>query len=467
MLAEKIVETNPTTNEIGCQLTLDDYIHVMYPKENDCGYVALAHKKIKSKKGTVLTKKQIQGKTAEEIYEMALSGELKKEKDAPYDFVQRSYRVSELLKHVEADLDCYTSMNTFYITRRQKTDIRHLNALFVDIDYYNVDGVTKETVLEALAFNISKKLIPQPTFVIDSGRGLYFIWKIEDVPGKFVRANRLYMVIQDYIYNLFKDVGADVNAKDVSRVLRLPSTKNTKADKDVQVIAYSDKALYTLRFFQEYVNVFGEHKTARKTKTVKKTNFSYLFNTYTLHIARMRDLETICRLRNYEMTGLRDQFIYIYYYYNLLVHRDKNIALFNAKEFNAKFSEPLLDSEVRSFIVSAERTAMEKLEGKEAKPGYQYAGYNFKNKTLIEKFKITDEEQKQLKTIISKTEKYDRKNLKRNDKRRNEEGLTKRQQDKQYLIERVKQLSERGYKQREIAEMMEIAKGTVSKYLKL
>jgi len=411
VLPEKIPEENGIVNKkVGCNLTLNDYIHVMYPKADECGYVALAHKQPKKRRNKI-TKKQMKGKTAEEVYMMVLSGEVEKEKDKPYDFVQRSYPVNELLDHAKLSKDCYTSMNTFYIKRRQKSDIRHLNALFVDIDYYNVPGVTKEKVLEVLDFNVKKELIPQPTFIVDSGRGFYFIWKIEDVPGKFVRATRLYMTVQDYIFHLFEDVGADVNARDVSRVLRLPASKNTKVNRQVKVVQYNENALYTLRFFQEYVNVFGEYKVAKKEK--KKPNFVHLYNAYTLHISRMRDIETICRLRNYEMTGLRDQIIYIYYYYNLLVHKDKNIALFNTRELNAKFTEPLLDSEVRSFIVSAERSAEEKLDGQEPKAGYKYAGYNFKNETLIKILKITADEQKQLKTIISTEEKYDRNNKRR------------------------------------------------------
>lgn len=472
LLAEKITLKNEVkSTEIGCQLTLDDYIQVMYPKANECGYVALAHKIPKSQPTKVVLKE----KTAEEVYKLALAGQLK-EKEVPYDFKQRCYTVNELLDHVELDKDCYTSMNTFFIARRRKSDVRHLNALFVDIDYYNVPGVTKETVLETLQFNIDKELIPKPTFIIDSGRGIYFIWKIEDVPGKYVRATNLYMVVQNYIGGLFKDVGADDNAKDVSRVLRLPASTNTKANNKVKVIEYNEEGLYALNFFQEYVNVFEEYSAVPKgekkqlnkgkKKQRKNINIKHLYNTYTLHIARMRDLETLCSLRDYDVMGLRHQFIYIYYYYNFLVHKDKNIALFNTKKLNAKFNEPLEDSEVRSFITSAERSATEKLEGKEAKLGYKSAGYNFKNEKLIKIFKITEDEQKHLKTIISKEEKYDRNNTKRKASRRNEDGLTKRQQNKQYLVERVKQLKERGYKQREIAEMMEISKGRVSQILK-
>lgn len=51
--------------------------------------------------------------------------------------------------------------------------------------------------------------------------------------------------------------------------------------------------------------------------------------------------------------------------------------------------------------------------------------------------------------------------------RRNENGLTKREQDKQDKKNAVKELYKNGYKQSEIVEKLGLAKGTVSKYLKL
>lgn len=66
-----------------------------------------------------------------------------------------------------------------------------------------------------------------------------------------------------------------------------------------------------------------------------------------------------------------------------------------------------------------------------------------------------------------KEEKYRRKNIKRNEARRNDEGLTSRQQQKKELINKVKELKKQGLKQVEIADKLGITKGTVSKYLKL
>ena len=57
-------------------------------------------------------------------------------------------------------------------------------------------------------------------------------------------------------------------------------------------------------------------------------------------------------------------------------------------------------------------------------------GYWYKNETLIDRLGITKSEQKHMKTIIGIDEKYDRNNERRRNKRRNEEGLTKREEDK-------------------------------------
>ena len=51
--------------------------------------------------------------------------------------------------------------------------------------------------------------------------------------------------------------------------------------------------------------------------------------------------------------------------------------------------------------------------------------------------------------------------------RRNENGLTSREQKKQDLINNIKSLSSEGMKQKDIAEKLGINKSTVSKYLKL
>ena len=71
-----------------------------------------------------------------------------------------------------------------------------------------------------------------------------------------------------------------------------------------------------------------------------------------------------------------------------------------------------------------------------------------------------------MKTIIGLDEKYDRKNEKRRVGRRNEEGLTKREEDKIKTIESIKKLYDQGYKQIERVKALGLSKGRVSQVVK-
>ena len=64
-------------------------------------------------------------------------------------------------------------------------------------------------------------------------------------------------------------------------------------------------------------------------------------------------------------------------------------------------------------------------------------------------------------TLIAKREKYDRNNSRRKLNRRNEIGLTKKQQEKLERKSKVQDLKSKGYKQTEVAEMLGVSLRTV------
>lgn len=408
-------------------ITLSEYSETMYPKGDEGGYVSVA------------TKDQ--------------------------HWKERNVPISKWTSKVNLNTNCYVSINTFYKPERRIRSVRHLNAFFVDIDYYNV-GISKEDVFHAIEFFINTDRIVEPTFVIDSGRGLYVIWKIEDVPGIYKQTKSLYQHIQQYIYELFKDVGADPGAKDIARVLRVPNSLHTQANKRVKVNYFTPEAIYTMSMFQQYVDPFEiyRNKVYKKAKnkpvsrSERKRNIKYLFNIYTLYKARANDLETLCKLRNYDLKGMRNNILFVYHYFMMHIHRDEQVALYKTLNLNDKFIEPLPENSVKSYVQSSVRAYYEHLEDRTK-------GYNYKNDTLIELYNITPEEQKQLKTIISQREKYDRKNKRRRQNRRNKAGLTPRQAKKQETINKVKALHEQGLKQVEIAKKLNINQSTVSRYI--
>ena len=66
-------------------------------------------------------------------------------------------------------------------------------------------------------------------------------------------------------------------------------------------------------------------------------------------------------------------------------------------------------------------------------------------------------------TIISTRVKYDRKNKKRTESRRNSEGLTSREQQKQESIKIIKELKRKGLNNSEIARKLNIDRKKLSR----
>lgn len=162
--------------------------------------------------------------------------------------------------------DCYVSMNTFWRSRDQKIyfgrDREHLKRLrtcFVDLDYYDL-GLTQEEVLRKVHLMVKAGVIPQPTMVVSSGKGLYLIYKIKDEDAK---ALSRWSDIQYYLVDALKDVGADSHCTDPSRVLRVPGTINGKNGATVKVIEFYDITYTVHQLHKEYGKQYAKKKISK------------------------------------------------------------------------------------------------------------------------------------------------------------------------------------------------------------
>jgi hypothetical protein len=331
----------------------------------------------------------------------------KKEKNGV--FRQYHYQPKELASALAewTGENIYFSQNTFYKPSRKIENVRQLRSLFVDIDCYNLN-YDPNWVAGKIRLELFGESIPEPNIIIYSGQGLVLVWLIEPVPYK---ALPLWTAVQNYLCNKLKYVGADSNALDPSRIFRVDGSINSKNNKEVAAEILHDYR-YVLREIQEeYLPEITTKKNKNKTKgRPKKT--TKLFNTYSLHHARLLDLVRLVELRNGDMPNMREIACFLYRYWSCCFIQDPQEALYQTLEFNDTLRYPLKSNEVIKATKSAEKAWESKNDGQANEVarslGYPGAGYNLKNSTLIRWLKVTEEEQVHLLTIIGANEKRKR-----------------------------------------------------------
>ncbi len=376
------------------------------------------------------------------------------------------------------DKDTYISVNTTYIPKRVTENVRQFRALYIDIDLK--DNELKNSTVYEIFILANEGKIPKPTMIVSSGGGLHIYWRIKNAP---YGALSTWQELEDYLYFQLKQFGADIKATDCVRVLRLVSTINSKNNNVCELIHIDNKmeySMYELR--EEFLNWSNRKKKKsyqlefQQTKiTDNKVIANSFFNSYSLHYQRAEDLVILCKSRKYKVTGYRNMILHCYAYWRGLVVREIEVH-----ELNNSFTEPLKETEIKAIckcilkkvdmFITYENELRAGLRPRLPKGSRDKPGYWYKNKTLIEKLNITEEEQKELKTIINEKEKYRRcateKKEKQKAKRRNKDGLTPKQQELKELKIKVLELKEEGLSNRKIAKKFNLSEGTIRNILK-
>ena len=387
--------------------------------------------------------------------------------------------IAEKIQDYNNIVDTFIAINTTYNGKRNSNNIRQLRALYLDLDYKNL--TYNEVIQDTWTLAIQGE-IPIPSMVVSSGRGVHIYWRIEDAP---YQALATWQELEDFLYTKLKHLGADKKATDASRVLRLPDTINSKNNIKCEVTFINNEithSMYDLR--EKYLKWKPRNLKKAKSKvnnqkaTKKVVN---LYTSYSLHIARAKDILTICKKRNYEVTGYRNFILHCYAYWIGVTVRDDKSLEEAVNELNNKFTRPLKQSEVNAILRCVPK-AIDKFIGYEqglrtgedkriSKCMRDRGGYWYKNETLIERLDITREEMQYLITIIDEKEKYRRcaeeKKAKQRAKRRNKAGLTSREQQKQDLIKQIKKLKAKGLIQMEVAKSLDKSIRTIKQYWNL
>ncbi len=347
-------------------------------------------------------------------------------------------------KLVLDDCDTYFSVNTFRKFRRMSQFLHRINAVFVDCDFANLQHLPlKEKI--SLAQKISRKEIGVlPSIIVSSGHGLHLYFLFTSAP-KYTAKPR-WDLVQSEFCRRFQEIGSDPNAKDAARIMRIPGTINFRGDKvehcyicDInwndavtqdQVKRYSfdelaDSVLPYTR--EELQNIRAEKKAKRQQweqqrqqnaeKQAKsaennnnetganqrkyKTNQKYTANkTQRLNLRRYRFLLDLLEHRIAENggklpVGLRNVHLFLIMNYGSLA------GIYNSKNFyqeSAKIAyrmdrswKYLKDGNISTVFNLLKKH--EQGETKEGKGGKSYPLlYVYKDESLIERLKISDEE---------------------------------------------------------------------------
>ncbi len=325
---------------------------------------------------------------------------------------------------VDPDIDTYISQATFNQKNRRAVNLDHVGLLFSDLDTYHVSGLRNKTpeaqAVELAAFCRTEG-IPVPSLVLFSGRGLQPKWLLTDA----LDAISLYEwnAAQLALCKLLEPFAADRNARDVSRVLRLEQTVNTKSGEVARVVYTSSGsedclARYDFTEIAENLTVrFPEPKPQPKPQQqqIRPVLLARDFTFQRLNWYRLYDLRTLWELRGGVPEGYRETTLFWEINFLLRAQPGKVADLWAEAEAIAAQIDKAAGWYQNSDLSTIYRKAKDLRDGKTVEHnGRQYPPlYTPRNQTLLEIFKITPDEERKLRTIISKDEKVRRRREKR------------------------------------------------------
>jgi len=298
----------------------------------------------------------------------------------------------------------------------------------------------------------------------------------------------LWNACQRHLVDKLAELGADPAAKDASRVLRLVNTVNTKSGNVCRVVHVLEDKGEPIRYNFEYLcemllpvarwDIETQQKQRRDRQQLTllpggRPGHLKGFSGRQLAWDRLEDIRRLADLRGGVKEGERMHHLFWRLNFLLLSGATNSSLMYHEAAALAGELDPRWNYRSKELM-----TLYSKAKANEAGETVEFNGrkvpplYTPRNDTLINLFQITDDEQRQLKTIISKDMAKER-HRERETKRRRAAGAV----DRETYLDAVKQgadakraqalaLKEQGLSVRAIAKEMGVSVGSVSNYLK-
>lgn len=394
---------------------------------------------------------------------------------------QRTYLLKDLDKALEnlraSETDTWICQNDFNRFNRRLVNLERINLVFSDIDTYNsaYKDVDEEVICRVLKNFLEQKGYPQPSIMVFSGRGIQIKWLLKqsleakDLP--------MWKKVQLAICEKLKSFGADSNALDASRLLRLEGTKNTKSGKYARVIQpCANPARYTFEQLvekfdidltedEQEVKVKKEKVIVIKEKVVKESPFRpYVISSSKINNplgnkknlkkksfknlawCRLLDLRTLADIREGVKEGNRMTFLFWSLNFMACSLQINALNFWKEAEALAQRFYPNGDYNLKDLNTIYEKVCKSQKGETVTYDGKKYTTlYTPTNKTLISIFQITADEQKKMITIIDEHEKKERHRVKESQRRRSMGAKSHKESDAQTKPWEALNISRRTY----------------------
>ena len=310
------------------------------------------------------------------------------------------------VRHLSGLDDVYIAQNRFFGPRRLVTRLAALNALFVDLDHYHTPHADADPrhILTLAIEALEDARLPPPSFVLGTGRGLALVWLHTPVPRPALSRWR---ACQAQLHAALKHLGADRLATDAARVLRLTSTRNSRANRLVEALTpvgqvwdfdlLADEILPLSR--AELVS-FRLERAARRARSERRPRPVYWFDAAGLWEGRFTELQRLLEHRWFGSLppGQRDAFMLVaatsmgYLVPGQMVRRE--VYGLARDVTGGHWDERETTSRMSSVIRRAEDAALGRqieYQGRLVDPRYR-----FRTETIVEMLEITEAEMRDL-----------------------------------------------------------------------
>jgi hypothetical protein len=281
--------------------------------------------------------------------------------------------------------------------------------------------------------------------------------------------------MMNIIFKALEPIGADVNAKDCTRLLRLAGTVHSKSGEEVRIIGgdqmdwtFEDLCEEILPHSRDHLSELRDlrvEKAKRRPREVPRNSSSGQqgnlngYNRTTLAEERLRDLHTLKDLRQKAGNPLhRDRWLLLAsvetsWITHPSVLKEEVMRLAREIGYSGRTARTNTATAIDR-AVKAARGEKIRLNGREVDPRYAYSGQR-----MFDELEVTEEEETHMTTIIrDETRLARRRERKRSDRR--EKGVRPREE---YLKEAkskhlaVHELRSKGLKIREVAKTLDIS----------